>query len=189
MSVEHQPKPDQSMDRAAQHELEAMGQKQLEKLKTTPENATEHAEQRAEQAREIINKQEPQPEPDAVAAETEKPASSSRFIPHFDHQFNYRDTLASVQRKLSPAARQFSAVIHNPAIEKTSEALEKTVMRPSIVAGATWTAVVVGLMFYGAARFYGFALSGSELIVALLAGGLIGGVLELVMRLLRPKQR
>jgi hypothetical protein len=177
------------MDRADHAELGKMGQEQLEKIKANPEAAAEHAEHRAEQAREVINKQEAKPEPDAAAAEAEAAAPPSRFIPHFDHQFNYHDTLASVQRKLSPASRRFSAVIHAPAVEKTSEALERTVMRPSIVAGATWTAVIVGLIFYGAARFYGFALSGSELIVALLAGGLLGGLLELIMRLLRPKRR
>jgi len=91
---------------------------------------------------------------------------------------NYRDTLTSVQNRLSPSSRAFSKVIHTPAIERSSELMERTIMRPSIVLGTTWTAFIVGLVFYLTARWYGFQLSGTDMLLALLGGALLGLTLE-----------
>ena len=66
--------------------------------------------------------------------------------------------------------------------------LEKTVMRPSVTLGATWTALIVGVVFYWTARHYGFRLSGSEMILALIVGGLLGAGLEWLGFLLRRKK-
>jgi hypothetical protein len=187
MSVEHQPTPSQDHERASA-ELESMGREQLESLKANPEKSVEHAEQRAEAAREVINKTEPVPEPEPGDKEQEMPTPAVSFVARLDHALNYTQTLASVQRKLDPVSRSFSKAIHAPAIEKTSEALEGTVMRPSIVAGATWTAFITGLIFYLVARYYGFTLSGSEMLIALVAGAILGIVLEGLARLFRRRR-
>ena len=186
MGVEHQPRPSETNERS-QGELEAMAKEQL---KTAPENAAEHAEKSAEaarEAREVIKNQTEQPEPAAVA-EQEAPPPPATFTARLDHMLNYTQTMASVQRKLSPASRSFSKVIHAPAIEKTSEVLESTVMRPSIVAGATWTAFITGLTFYMVARAYGFTLSGTEMLAALIGGGLLGILIEGVLRTIRRRR-
>ncbi len=183
MSVEHQPTPRGAEQSHA--ELEALAKEQLEKLATTPENAAEHAEKRAEAAREIIHKQEQAPDPVPVAEK--ETAAPVPFVARLDQLTNYTHTMASLQRKLRPMSRSFSKVIHTPAVEKTSEALEKTVMRPSVAAGATWTALLVGVIFYVTARIYGYALSGSEMLVALVIGGILGVALEGVGRLLRRR--
>jgi hypothetical protein len=161
-------------------------QEKLEELKNTPETSGEdHQEKRAEAAREIINKQEVAPEP-APAAETQsKPAFS---IPFLNHKLNYAQTLASVQRKLSPVSRSFSKVIHTPIVEKTSQALENTVARPSVTFGATWTALIVGAIFYFTARAYGYALSGSEMIFSFVVGAILGLVLEGLWRTLKRRR-
>ncbi len=186
MSVEHQPKPSDSHERN-QAELEAIARKQPERLPTSPEAAAEHAEKRAEAAREVINKQEQAPEP-AAHQEQEAAAPQPSLVARLDHALNYSQTLASVQHKLKPMGRVFSQVIHAPAVEKTSEALEKTVMRPSVVAGATWTAFITGLIFYLVARYYGFTLSGSEMLMALMAGAILGLLLEGLVRLFRRRR-
>jgi hypothetical protein len=95
--------------------------------------------------------------------------------------------MRSVQQHLSPASRNFSKFIHTPAVEKTSEALEQTVARPSVTLGATWTALIVGGLAYFVARHYGFHLSGSELLFSFIVGAIIGIVGEGVFRVFKRR--
>jgi len=180
MSVEQQPTSHETHEQS-KAELEALGRERMLELGVkTPEASAEHQEQRAEAAREAIGKHEPAPEP-APAVEAAAPAFAARL----DALVNYTQTVQSLQRRLSPVSRTFSRVIHNTAIEKTSEALETTIMRPSVVTGALWSAAIVGLAFYLVARHYGYALSGSEMLVSMLVGGVIGGLLETASRAVR----
>jgi hypothetical protein len=186
MSVERQSEHQERHERV-DAELEAARVEKMAELSRQPEVAPDHQEQRAEAAREVIKGPEIAPEPPpAPEAETKAPARNLLFI---DHKINYRETLASVQRKLSPVSRSFSQVIHTPAVEKTAEVLERTVARPSVVLGATWTALIVGSMFYLIARHYGYALSGSELLFSFVIGALIGLTAEALFRLARPNQQ
>lgn len=182
MSAEHQPNAHETNEHS-KAELEALGKERMLELGVkTPEASAEHQEQRAEAAREAINLQESEPEP-APAAEA-APAAPT-FTARLDALVNYTHTMQSLQRHLNPVSRTFSHVIHNTAVEKTSEALESTVMRPSVVTGALWSAAIVGLGFYLVARHYGYALSGSEMLVSLLVGGAIGGLMEAAARAVR----
>ncbi|MDB5178886.1 MAG: hypothetical protein JWN01_829 [Patescibacteria group bacterium] len=186
MSVEHQPSAPEQNEKA-QAELNEAAHERLEQLKANTETHETHpADQRAEKAREAIRKQEQAPEPAAVAEAAPK---SGTTIPFFNHKLNYAQTLASVQRKLAPVSRSFSKVIHTPAIEKTSEVLEKTVARPSVTAGALWTALIVGALFYFTARRYGYNLAGSEITLSFFIGGILGLVLEGLWRSFRRKAR
>lgn len=180
MSAEHTPEhrggPEQSSA-----ELETAAREQLENLRHHEAQEADNPDRRAEAAREVIHRQEQQPAPEQPpAAETHhKP----RHLQHIlDPRLNYAHTLASLQRRLKPAQRAFSKVIHAPVVERTSEALEKTVARPSVTAGAGWTAFVVGLIFYLTARRYGYSLSGSEIVLSFFVGGLLGFVLEWLWR-------
>ena len=174
----------QSGERAEQasSELEAARAEKLVELKAASgdKDPSGHAEKRAEQAREVIDEQTKEPEPVPTAEkETGAPSTPIAFI---NHQLNYTQTLSSLQRRLSPASRSFSKVIHAPIVEKTSEALETTVARPSVLLGTTWTALLLGTIFYLTARHYGYSLSGSELIFSFVVGALLGLVLEGVWR-------
>ncbi len=183
MSAEREPSH-QERHESSSAELESARQEQLEKLHQTPENAPDHAETRAEEAREVINRVEP-------AAETAPPSeqeSKPGHVPFLNHKLNYVSTLASIQHKLKPLSRSFSRVIHTPLVERTSEVLEKTVARPSVTLGATWTALILGSLFYFAARRYGYALSGSEIILSFVVGAVLGLLLEGVWHVVKPKR-
>lgn len=169
-------------------DLEAVAKERLHELEATPEKSVEHAEkqhEQAEAAREVIARHEAEPEP-APAAEAEAKPSFVRQV--IDRAGSYQVTMASVQRRLTPAGRQFSRFIHTPAVDRASEALESTVMRPSVAAGAGLTALVVGSFFYYFARTYGYAMRGSEIIVALVVGGILGLIVESVIRAIRPRR-
>lgn len=184
MSAEHGPKaPEKSSEN---QELQKLGSERLDQLaEANTEKPSQDNEKRAEAARESLRKQEVQPEPVTNAGEK---ASQASFIKRISHGLNYSDTIASVQRRLSPRSRSFSKVIHAPAVEKTTAVLEKTVMRPSVTLGATWTALIVGSIFYWSARHYGFRLSGSEMILALIVGGFLGAGIEWFGHLFRQRK-
>jgi hypothetical protein len=166
------------------HELQARSKERLDELTHSADNEHDTSGKRAEAAREAIrHHNEAQPEPEPVpAAETQKPEPK---LPYLSLKLNYRQTMNSMQQKLTPASRSFSKVIHAPVIEVTSEVLERTVARPSIANGALWTALIVGSVFYFTARHFGYMLSGSEMLFSFVVGAVLGLVLEAVWRTLR----
>jgi hypothetical protein len=173
MSQEHHHEPSSQAERG--EDLNSLGRERLESLRHQPEQSGETAEERADAAREVIknaeDKAEPEPEP------APKP-STAHHILKLDHRSNFDHTIRSVQRRLSPASRTFSRVIHAPAVERTSEVLEKTIARPSVLTGSAWTALLVGAIFYLTAYHFGYMLSGSELLFSFVVGALIGILLE-----------
>lgn len=166
-----------------QHELEQSARERMEQLQNKAETPEQDAQERAESARERIEKHAEEPIPGA-----EKETAPSRPAALLDPIRNYAQTLRSLQGRLKPAGRRFSQVIHQPVIEKASDALSNTVMRPSVSLGAVATAVIVESFFYFTARHYGYVLSGSEVLLALLAGGLIGLFFEAVLKAARRRR-
>jgi flagellar biosynthesis/type III secretory pathway protein FliH len=178
MSAEHESRSHEQVTDSA--EVDQLAKERLEQLKDQPERSSEQdPNKRAELARETIAKHEAAPEPAAKAGEQE---GATGFSARLSHLTNYQQTLASVQRRLSPSSRSFSKVIHSPVVEKTSEVVGKTVMRPSVTLGATVTALVVGGFFYFTARHYGFRLSGTGLLLSLILGGILGVVIEAIAK-------
>jgi len=112
----------------------------------------------------------------------------NKTVQPLDKEATYNETLASLQNRMTPGEKKFSRFIHNPTIEKTSNLLESTIMRPSVVMGTTWTALIVGIIFYATARIYGFKLSGSEMLLALAGGAILGLTLEGIWLFIRRKK-
>jgi hypothetical protein len=191
--AELQPQTHEHGREANTHELERTAAENLKKiheqsLETNTNHEHQEQQKRTEAAREALrHEDEEQKAPEAPPAEA---APRHRIAAMLNQRLNYTQTLASLQRRLTPAGRTFSRVIHNPVVEKASEALETTIARPSIMAGSTWTALIIGSVFYFTARRYGYNLSGSEIDVSFLLGAAIGLILEWLWRtvLRRPKR-
>lgn len=149
-------------------------------------SAAERLERRAEQAAERQHEKLDDARHEALeqaearqTAETEKPAASEtpRQITKDDRTNSYRKTMEKMQSELPPASRTFSKVIHNPAVEKASEAIGSTVARPNlIIAGAL--GAISSVVVYFIARHYGYVLSGSETIILFGCGWVIGAIIE-----------
>lgn len=90
--------------------------------------------------------------------------------------------MKKVQSHLPPASRTLSKVVHNRVVESVSEVLEETVLRPSVLIGGAIVGLIGGSIFYIYARIAGFPLSGSEFLISLIAGALIGVVLEIIYK-------
>lgn len=176
---EREPQNHEALTPSNSAELEQIAEANRE----TASERAESGENQAEQLESARAKIEQQPE--------EQPAFEERTHtpkPHptgLDKATAYRQTLHSLQQRLRPASRSFSQFIHNPSVEKTSEVIGNTVLRPSVTLGATLTALIVGGTLYLTAQHYGFALRGSELILGLIAGGIIGVVIEFIVKALR----
>lgn len=138
----------------------------------------EHKQAKIELARAQVEQQSVEP----VAFE-EKAPPAKHHITRYDKLVAYRQTVKSLQNRLTPTSRKFSQIIHQPSVEKTSEVLGKTIFRPSVTLGATFTAVIFESILYFAAKHYGFALRGSEIILALIVGAVIGLAIEALAKI------
>jgi len=179
--MEHQ-KPHESEPRS-QNELEKLA---VERLKNIEQ---EHGEQRQNRSEHIDKAREQLKVAEETRPAAEAPPNAEPVHrPVLTRAINYRQTMVSLRHRMKPAARQFSTIIHNPAVEATSEFVGKTVLRPSVSLGATTTAVLVAGVVYFNARHYGFSMKGSEIWIALLIGGIIGLIIEGLYKLLRRKR-
>ena len=150
--------------------------------RSTAEQLERRAEQAAERQHEKLDDARHEALEQAEARETtkaEKPSTpeTPRQITKADRTDSYRKTMEKMQSELPPASRTFSKVIHNPAVEKTSEAIGSTVARPNlIIAGAL--GAISSVVIYFVARHYGYVLSGSETIILFGCGWVIGAIIE-----------
>jgi hypothetical protein len=174
---EHGPQSSEHLPKVEGHEALAQPK--------SPEKRAEllehDAKQRAEHLEAARSKLEKHPEPQA--AKTESPKEGAPVVPtKFDKLMAYRHTMKSLQRRLPTFSAGFSKVIHSPTVEKASEVVGATIARPSVTLGATTTAAIVGGVMYWAAKSYGFALSGSEILLSMLLGGIVGFLIELAFK-------
>lgn len=177
--MERQPHSGEQLPKTPSPELERpqaaeRGQESLER--------PEARHEQLETARKAVERQPEQQQP-----KSEREAAPAHPITRLDRAINYKHTLKSLQRQLSPSSRAFSRVIHAPVVEKVSEVAAKTVFRPSVTMGASLTALLVGGLTFFTARSYGFPLSGSEFLFSLLIGGVIGIALEGAGKLLHRR--
>ncbi len=91
-----------------------------------------------------------------------------------DRNDSYNQTMQHVGTELSLAERAFSKVIHNPSVEKTSEAFGSTFARPNAILAGSFTALVLTTAVYVIARNLGYVLSGFETIGAFIVGWALG---------------
>lgn len=166
---------------------EAAGER-LEQLKKSPENNAEHDRQSQERAVEHARKQaeleavfgkEAGGEAKAGGESGGEPAAPAPVTKKVKEQ-EYDKTLSSVQDELSTPAKSFSKVIHNPTVEKTSEAVGSTIARPNLILSGSITAFIAVLGVYALAKYNGFPLSGFETIGAFVIGWLVGAVIDLL---------
>ncbi|MDQ3123731.1 MAG: hypothetical protein M3Q14_03565 [bacterium] len=119
-----------------------------------------------------------------LSHEAEKPMFINREL----KSMAYQRTMKRVRRHLPLPARAFSKVIHQPAVEATSEAIGKTVARPSGVLAGGISAFIGSSIFLWISRHYGYEYN-FLLFALLFAGGFFVGLLiEAVIRTLRRSQ-
>lgn len=171
--------------------------------KKTAEKLPKVAESDIERARKSLEKRQQEQSPEqleelrstidkhAEAASEHRPKKAERdqqpSVSVADKKQSYTQTMHRVRSRLNPAGKAFSAVIHTPGIEQASELAGKTIGRPSgILGGGIVTTLGVGGVFFVAHR-NGFALSGSEFILLLIAGWILGILSEGLIKIFRRR--
>ena len=139
------------------------------------EKSAESKEDIRNEALEIASQHEAAQE--KKARESKENKKDQPFLTKADVEASYKKTLDNVQKQLPAPSRAFSKVIHNSAVEKTSDAIGNTIARPNlIIAGAL--GAIASIIVYLIAKKYGYVLSGSETIVLFAAGWCIGAIIE-----------
>ena len=96
----------------------------------------------------------------------------------------YKKEIKSVQSHLPRGSRVFSKIVHNPVIEKVSDVTAVTIFRPSALIGGSLAGLIFGIAIYVAAQYYGYIMPNWILVALLIAGALLGLILEAFAKLL-----
>ena len=177
MSEKLKSTPENSIDTEAWHnvnnekstEMAKSLEKAIEKEKSSAENENNIKHEAIELATRHENEQAEKRQP--------KETKEDKPLTKKDIDNSYKKTMANVQNQLSAPSRAFSKVIHNPIVEKTSDAIGNTIARPNLIISGALGAIASVFVYFIAKR-YGYLLSGSEVIVLFVAGWSIGAVIE-----------
>ena len=164
---------------------------------------TEHAESDIERARKSLEKkghkkskeslEEIKREAESLAEENAEEASKGAEkeeqvnVSVSDKKQSYSQTMNRVRGRMNPVSKTFSSIIHAPIVEQASELAGKTVVRPSGIMGGGLAAVLgLGFVLFFARR-NGFALAGSEFILLLIGGFILGVLFEGLTKVFRRR--
>ncbi len=100
----------------------------------------------------------------------------------------YQRAITRVRRQLSPAARSFSKVIHQPAVNALSEATAKTIGRPSGILGGGILALAGTTAYYYIAKHYGYEYNFGVFLLLLAAGFAVGWIAEFLLRTMHGRR-
>lgn len=166
---------EQNIDNEA---LKDTGERQRERIEQAIEKKAERSkendlEKARHEALEQANKSEKEQAKEKAAEKS--PAERRRGpIGKKEREASFKATMKEIQTDMSAPSRTFSKVIHNPVVEKVSDAAGKTVARPNAILSGAIAAFLFTLVIYLVARYYGYPLSGAESIAAFALGWLFG---------------
>ena len=178
--VYKQNQPEKQLDT---HELEKIRENALERKaeqleRKSPERNIENAKEGAK--REALEK--------AISREQEKKLESDRkqaperknnhIASKAERKQAYKTIMTDARSQMSAPSRVFSKLIHNPAVEKTSEFVGNTVARPNAILAGSVSAFIIVLGVYLIAHFFGYPLSGAETILAFILGWIAGVIYD-----------
>lgn len=183
MSQEYEPKSKENLldsremaDIGKERQAELHERLERKSPERNPEKNKERSLEDARHETEKITSEKESPEP---AHNQEKSIDDAPHQPTKQlKQAKYNEIMSETRQQMSPSSRTFSKVIHNPAIEKTSDFTGKTIARPNAILAGSVSAFVLVLAVYLVANYYGYALSGTETILAFTLGWIIGLVFD-----------
>lgn len=149
----------------------------------SPERSVEHAKKEAlEQAR-TAEKERSKADKKVEASPAERrPATAKQKKASFDA------TMKEARSQMSGPSRAFSRVIHNPAVEKVSDAVGGTVARPNALLFGALFAFIITLGTYLVARYHGYPLTGSITMASFAVGWVVGLIVDYIRLLVLGKR-
>lgn len=166
------------IERAAGERREVIREQLEGRAERRGEQSHERAETSRERAHELARETKELQNDAPERAEETQPEQAPVINSRVKRKQAFTETMDTARNHMSPGARNFSKVIHQPAVERVSEAAGKTIARPNAILGGSMTAFFVVLIVFLVARYYGYPLSGAESILAFAAGWVLGIVFD-----------
>lgn len=161
----------EAQNAAAERSKELLKNAELS-VERSPEQRAETAERaRAEANEALLRKERGGAEKRSGGEPT---AAGVRRVTKKEKKEAYQQTMRVIQGQMGAPSRTFSKVIHNPVVEKTSDAIGKTVARPNAIFAGSLTALIAVVTINLIARTFGYTLSGSEAIITFILGWVLG---------------
>ncbi|HAC56146.1 TPA: hypothetical protein DCF80_01470 [Candidatus Saccharibacteria bacterium] len=155
-------------------------------VETSPEEKAERVAEARTETKEALMGRE--------SGGAEKRRASSDRAPSLPHATkkqradSYAATMRQIQSEMNRSSRTFSKVIHNPTVEKLSDAIGSSAARPNAVLAGSMAATFLTLTVFLIAKQYGYRLSGFETIATFLLGWALGLIYDYA-RLMLPTKR
>jgi hypothetical protein len=102
------------------------------------------------------------------------------------HKASYKAMLAETRRYMSPTQVFLSKLVHVRTLEGVVDWVISRLLRPYAILGGGLSATIGLLALYSYARFAGFALSGSELLILFVIGWVMGLIIDHFKRTGKP---
>lgn len=161
-------------------ETPRVSQEQYESLvnpETAAELSVENGEKAAEKARVEALETAVSVERGGSEKARKEPSIAARrktAISKQERSASFKKHMKDAQAEMSLPERTFSKVIHNKAVEKTSEFVGSTIARPNaILAGGLMAFILVAAVYF-LSKSLGYVLSGFETIGAFIIGWVLG---------------
>ena len=154
-------------------------EKLLDKIEGSAERSIENGEKAAERAKvealeTAISVEKSGAEKAKRVSDSPAPKKRRGAIAKLEKEASFKRHMQAVQAEMSAPQRAFSKVIHNKAVEKTSEVVGSTIARPNAILSGAVVAFFLVLAVYLVSKHLGYVLSGFETIGAFAVGWLIG---------------
>lgn len=179
----HEAFDDKALAEQAKEHHERLQEDRERAAEKTKETSTDDARREAlEQASSAEHEQQSEKR-EASPAERRGPITKR------ERKASYDATMREVRSQMSAPSRTFSNVIHNPTVERVSDAVGGTLARPNAILSGSVFAFLFTLAIYLIARYYGYALSGTETIASFALGWVLGLALDYIRLLISGKTK
>lgn len=124
----------------------------------------------------------------APSAESETTALGAASVGRDLKDLTFNRTLVRVRKHLKAPDKILSKLIHNPFIDKASEATSRTVARPSGFLGGGIMALIGTSILLYLTKKYGYEFNYLAFLLLFATGFMVGLLLEIIVKLLRKKR-
>jgi translation elongation factor EF-G len=161
--------------------------KNHEVLRENPEKTKEQIEHYAERAHENAISTEKML--DKATREHKQENHEPAIINHELKEIAYQRILRRTQRHLPAYSKAMSKIIHQPAVDAVSEAVSKSVGRPSGIIGGGLVALLGTSIYYYLTREYGYNYNSFIFLALMIVGFILGWAVEVLYKLFRSLSR
>jgi flagellar biosynthesis GTPase FlhF len=167
-----QDKIEERVEQAA-HEAQNKHEKNLEAIR-------EQVQEKAQSAEQVKTLEES----DRSHTPTDQPFANREL-----KEMAYKRTLNRVRQQISSPDRLVSRIIHQPTVNAVSEAMSKTIGRPSGLLGGGFLSLVGTSVYYYVTKHYGYEYNNLIFLILLVGGFIAGWLVEALWHLFSSRKK